>query len=260
MNIIKKIHKDLVSIIIPFYNEKYYFDKCVSSVLKQTYSNIEIIIVNDGSDQIYLNKLKNLQSNHPEIKILHKKNEGAGLARNLGIKIAKGKYIAFLDADDEWRPFKLDYQLSLINKYDLDFIHSSYLVKDENEKYIGKFIAKKISYIQLLDSCDIGLSTVLVKSSLMKKYLFPKIISKEDFVCWLRIAKNTSYLYGDKRVVSTYRKKKLSLSGGLIRKFKNAFIVYYKYEKMSFCFSILKTIILSINHTIKQKRIMSNKD
>ena len=259
MNILKKSHEDLISIIIPFYNEKYYFEACVSSALKQTYSNIEIIIVDDGSDQIYYDKLQNLESSHSEIRVFHKKNEGAGLARNFGIKKSKGKYIAFLDADDEWFPFKLDYQLSLIKKYGLDFIHNSYQIKDENEKYVGKFIAKKLNYVKLLESCDIGLSTVLVKSTLIKKHLFPEIISKEDFACWLRIAKNISHLYGDKKVVSTYRKKNSSLSGGLFRKFKSAFIVYYKHEKMNFFSSILKTLILSVNHIIKQKKIMKNK-
>ena len=259
MNTVKKYHKDLISVIIPFYNERYYFDKCIGSVLKQTYSNIEIIVVNDGSDQIYYDKLQNLQSNHPKIKILHKKNEGAGSARNFGIKNSKGKYIAFLDSDDEWLPFKLNYQLSLINKYNLDFIHNSYQIKDKNEKFIGKFIAKKLNYIKLLESCDIGLSTVLVKSTLIKKHLFPKIISKEDFVCWLRIAKDIPHLYGDKKIVSIYRKRSFSLSGGLFRKFKSAFIVYYKYEKMNFFSSILKTLILSANYIIKQKKIMKNK-
>ena len=75
MNVVKKNHKDLISIIIPFYNEKYYFEKCISSVLKQTYSNIEIIIVDDGSDQIYYDKLQNLQSSYPEIKVFHKKTQ-----------------------------------------------------------------------------------------------------------------------------------------------------------------------------------------
>ena len=255
MNVVKKNHKDLISIIIPFYNEKYYFEKCISSVLKQTYLNIEIIVVDDGSDQIYYDKLQNLQSSYPKIKVFHKKNEGAGLARNFGIKNSKGKYIAFLDADDEWLPFKLDYQLSLMKKNRIDFIHNSYQIKDDNEKYVGKFIAKELNYVKLLKSCDIGLSTVLVKSTLIKKYLFPKIISKEDFVCWLRIVKDITHLHGDKKIVTIYRKKKSSLSGSLLRKFKSAFLVYYKYEKINFFSSVLKTLILSINHIIKQKNL-----
>lgn len=73
MSSVRKYHKDLISVIIPFYNERYYFDKCISSVLNQTYSNIEIIVINDGSDQIYYDKLQNLQSNHPKIRFFIKK-------------------------------------------------------------------------------------------------------------------------------------------------------------------------------------------
>ena len=103
---------ELISVIIPFYNEKNYFDECINSVLNQTYQNIEIIIVNDGSDQIYIDKLEKIKFKYPEkIRVFNKKNGGVSSARNLGIEKSKGEYIAFLDADDIWLPFKLDIKL-----------------------------------------------------------------------------------------------------------------------------------------------------
>lgn len=246
----------LISIIIPFFNEEKYFTECINSVLKQTYLNYEIIIVDDGSKKIFKRKLENLQSKNPKkIKVFFKKNEGVSSARNYGIEKSKGEYIAFLDADDTWLPHKLEYQLNLLKKYNLNFIHNSYLIVDENESFRGKNIARKLTYKDLLNSCDIGLSTVMLKSNLIKKHLFKNISTKEDFVCWLSIIKEIKQIYGDERVVAIYRSKKNSLSKNYFRKFKNAFLVYNKYEKINFFVSILKTIILSIFWIIKNYKI-----
>ena len=85
----KSNQDDLISIIIPFYNEKKYFDNCIQSVLAQTYKNLEIIIINDGSDPEYLETLNNLKNKYPEkIFLYHKENEGVSSARNLGIQKA----------------------------------------------------------------------------------------------------------------------------------------------------------------------------
>ena len=102
-------YDDLISVIIPFYNEEY-FDDCLSSVLNQDYKNIEIIIVNDGSDEKFNHKLNFYENLYPnKIRVLHnKKNRGVSYARNLGIKAANGNYMAFLDADDEWSETKLN--------------------------------------------------------------------------------------------------------------------------------------------------------
>ena len=108
----KSNQDDLISVIIPFYNEKNYFSYCINSVLAQTYKNLEIIIINDGSDPEYLEILQNFKNKYPEkIFLYHKENEGVSSARNLGIKIAKGSHIAFLDADDYWKKDKISKQL-----------------------------------------------------------------------------------------------------------------------------------------------------
>jgi len=119
---------DLISVIIPFYNEEDYFENCIFSVLRQTYNNIEVIIVNDGSKLVYKEKLDNLQKLQPnKIKVLHHPNNlGVSAARNTGIDAATGKYIAFLDADDEWLPHKLEHQLNLMRENKLNYIHGSY--------------------------------------------------------------------------------------------------------------------------------------
>ena len=102
-------HDDLVSVVIPFYNEGIYFDDCIYSVLNQTYENLEIIIVNDGSEEKFKKKLDLLRQKYPnKIKLFHNQNEGVSSARNYGIKNANGKYISFLDADDFWFLIKLN--------------------------------------------------------------------------------------------------------------------------------------------------------
>jgi len=244
--------KDLISIIIPFYNENVYFDRCLQSALKQTYSNTEIIIINDGSKEEYRNLLENLESKYSKIKVYHIKNSGAGFARNVGVKNAKGEYIAFLDADDEWYSFKLEHQLSIVKKYDLNFLHNSYVTEDENENFQGTFLAKKLNYNKLLNSCDVGLSTVIVKKNLIQSNLFTNITSKEDYVCWLKIVKETSCLYGDDKVVTIYRVRDDSLSGNVLKKFTNTFLVYNRFEKFNLIKSLFQTFILSIHYIVKQ--------
>jgi teichuronic acid biosynthesis glycosyltransferase TuaG len=102
----------LVSIIIPYFKKRQYLYKTVRSAVNQTYSNIEILIIYDDEDRTDLKTFRKKFQNFKKVKfIVNKKNIGAGLARNIGIKYAKGKFIAFLDSDDYWDKDKLKIQI-----------------------------------------------------------------------------------------------------------------------------------------------------
>jgi glycosyltransferase involved in cell wall biosynthesis len=105
-----------VSVIIPVYNKEKYIDQCLKSVIDQTYSNLEIIIIDDASEDNSLQIVKNIKDNR--IKIIElKQNVGAGIARNKGIEISTGDYICFLDADDYWEPTYLETQAKMIHDF-----------------------------------------------------------------------------------------------------------------------------------------------
>ena len=98
----------LVSIIIPYYKKKSYIEQTLKSILKQKYKYFEILIIYDDNSKKDLPFLKTLKKKDKRIKLfINKKNIGAGMSRNKGIKLSKGKYIAFIDADDLWHPQKL---------------------------------------------------------------------------------------------------------------------------------------------------------
>ena len=117
MNSNKRIYEDLVSIIIPYYKKKEYILKTINSVLNQSYNNYEIIIIYDDenlSDLDYLEKLFKLEK---KIKIIkNSKTVGAGFSRNKGIENAIGEFIAFIDADDTWKKYKLEKQINFMKK------------------------------------------------------------------------------------------------------------------------------------------------
>jgi len=244
--------KNKVSIIIPFYKNTILLKKALSSVYKQDYTNYEIIVINDNNTLENIKFLKKLNKN--KIKIIYnKKNLGAGLSRNKGIKAASGEYIAFLDSDDTWEKNKLSHQLRFMKKKRYLASHTSYNLVNLCGKKISKRKARNLNYKELLNSCDIGLSTVILNKKVLKFVNnFPKLKTKEDYVLWLKLSKNGIIFHSVNKYLTNWTNVPNSLSESLLQKINDAFLVYYKYLNYNMLTSILKTLILSINY-IKKK-------
>ena len=228
-----KKNQDLVSVIIPYYESKKFIKKSLMSAINQTYKKIQIIIIYDENSLKNLNFIKKICKIDKRIKlIINKKNIGAGYSRNVGIKNSKGKYIAFLDSDDFWSRKKLDYQINYMKKNNFSASHTSYKIVDLNNKYLSTRYAFNLNYKKLSRSCDIGLSTVVIKRKLLKKFKkpFPKLRTKEDFVLWLNIAKLGSNFYGLNKTLTIWTNNPGSLSKSAYQKIKDAFRVYFYYK------------------------------
>ena len=243
-----------ISVIIPCYNNFIFFEKCLRSVINQTYKNIEIIIIFDAGNKKDLRNLKSILKKKPKkIKlIINSKNIGAGLSRNKAAKFAKGRYIAFLDSDDYWERNKLKHQLAFMKKEKIIISHTSYYIINENNIKIGSQIAKyKQTYYDLLNSCDIGLSSLMIEKNLFLKNKFTSNKTKEDYASWLKIAKKMD-IYGLNKHLLLWRKTRNSLSSNTIQKVIDAFDIYYRKERFNFLNSTYRVIVLSLNYFIKR--------
>lgn len=244
----------LISVVIPYYRKRNYFQKTLNSVLRQTYKNIEIIIVYDdplSDDLKYIMKI--IKKDHRILLIKNHQNLGAGKSRNLGIKYARGFYIAFIDADDLWSKNKLKNQINFMEKNHLQFSFTSYKIINEKGLVIKiKKAPKLISYSQLLNNCNIGLSTVILEKKLISKNCsFPELKTKEDYVLWLKLAKKIKYLCGFNEFLTKWRKLENSLSSNFFQKIVDGFRVYYKYLNFNFAKSLFYLILLSLNYIKK---------
>ena len=244
----------LVSIIIPYYKKKDYIKKTINSILKQTYKKFEIIIINDEPGELSKNILSFLKKKDSRIKIINnKKNIGAGKSRNKGINIAKGKYIAFIDSDDLWKKNKLIKQIEFMHKKNIEISHTSYEIIDNNSVIKGTRQAKIMNYKKLIKSCDIGLSTVILKKSLIENLRFPNLKTKEDYVLWLKITKKGKTIHALNTKLTQWRKSKNSLSSSVVRKLTDGYYVYRHHLKFSVIKSLYSLLVLSINFLNKSK-------
>tara|TARA_B100000767_G_scaffold261955_1_gene274128 strand:+ start:1384 stop:2142 length:759 start_codon:yes stop_codon:yes gene_type:complete len=245
-----------VSIIIPYYKKKKYFKKTITSALNQSFKDFEILIVFDEGSNKNLEFIRLISKKDKRIKlIINKKNLGAGMSRNIGIRQSKGKFIAFLDADDIWHKDKLKKQLKFMHNTKSIASHTSYQIINENGKVISERPAKKLNYKKLLNSCDIGLSTVIIKKSLFKNnILFPNLKTKEDYVLWLKVSKKGVTFEAIKNNLTKWRSSKLSLSSSTIQKIKDAYLVYSRYEKLGVLISLYRVLILSLSYIKKSKK------
>ncbi len=246
---------DLVSVVIPYYKKRKYIKQSVNSVLNQTYKNFEIIIVYDDGELFDLDYLKNIAKLDRRINLIRNKQKlGAGLSRNRGIKLSKGKYIAFLDSDDYWSKNKLKAQIKFMNVNKISISHTTYQIVNGNKKKISIRRARSFFKIKdLLYSCDIGLSTVILKREVFSNNIkFPNIKTKEDFILWLRILKKKIPIIALDRNLSCWRKINNSLSSSTIQKIFDGFKVYYVYMNYGIFRSILNLIYLSVNFLKKK--------
>ena len=247
---------DLVSVIMPYYKKKKYIELAVNSVIQQTYKNFELIIVHDDENKEDLNFLKNLIKKDKRIKLyINKKNLGAGESRNKGIKLSQGSLIAFLDADDLWTRNKLKKQIFFMKKNLVDISHTSYHIINSDNKIIGSRRAKDMNHKLLLSSCDIGLSTVIMKKKLItNKIKFANINTKEDYVLWLKITLNNKKIFALKNNLTKWRKLNDSLSASKIQKLYDGYLVYRKYMNFSLAKSFIRLLLLSFNYGLKELR------
>lgn len=248
---------DLVSIIMPYYKKKEYIESAINSVLKQTYKNFELIIIYDDENKEDLNFLKKIIKKDKRIKIyINRKNLGAGQSRNKGIKLSKGNIIAFLDADDLWFSNKIHKQISFMKKNAIDVSHTSYQIINAENKIIGSRKARDMNYKLLLNSCDIGLSTVIMKKKIITNIIkFAEINTKEDYVFWLKITLNNNKIFALKDKLTKWRKLNDSLSSSKIQKFYDGYLVYRKYMKFSSVKSFIYLMLLSFNYILKEFKI-----
>ena len=248
-----------VSIIIPYYRKKKYFQETILSILNQTYKNYEVIVIYDDTCK---NELKFVKTTLKKIKIkkliVNNKNYGAGLSRNRGILKARGTYIAFCDADDVWKRNKLDTQLKFMLKNNLEISYTNYFIINEKSKITGKFnTSKRLNYADLLKSCDIGLSTIILKKNFFYNNRFSKLKTKEDYLLWLTIAKKIKFIYGLNQYLSSWRENKNSLSSSIMQKLLDAYRLYRLHLNHNFTLSILFTLRLTIYAIIKKIKIFS---
>ena len=247
--------KDFISIIIPYHKKRNFFKETIESINKQSFKNFEVIIIYDDTDKLELNYVKKTLRNFKFKKklIINKKIIGAGLSRNKGIKVSKGEYIAFCDADDLWNKDKLKIQLRFMKKKNILFSHSNYLIIDYASKKVGNLeVPKNISYNQLIRSCDIGLSTVMISQSLTKNYLFSGLKTKEDYLLWIKLIRHLKNFKSINKNLVYWRYLKNSLSSSNSQKLRDAFKLYKYHLNFSFLFSIFCVLRLSFYALIKK--------
>lgn len=230
----------LVSIITPSYNSEKFISMTIDSVLRQTYRNWEMIIVDDASTDNTCTIIYDYCKKDNRIKLIRlKKNSGAAVARNRAIEKSKGKYIAFLDSDDIWLPEKLKIQVEFMLKNKHLFTYSAYKKIDEYGIKIGIVgVPEKISYNGLLKTCVIGCLTAVYDAEMLGKIPMPLIEKRQDFGLWLKILKKIKFAYGIKEPLALYRVRHNSISSNKKNAAFFTWKVYRNIERLNIIISI----------------------
>lgn len=235
-----------VSIVIPVYHLEKYIRETLECVVKQTYTDWELILVEDSGNEgdksaeiieqfIYETNL------FEKIKLVHLTDDfGAAAARNRGVMEASGRYIAYLDGDDVWMPEKLERDLAFMQENDAAFIYSGYEFADENAVGNGKVVhpPKTLNYKQALKNTTIFTSTVMFDTSKLpkEKLMMPKIKS-EDTALWWRILREGETAYGLDENLVLYRRPKKSLSSNKLEAIRRIWNLYRKSENLNIFYS-----------------------
>lgn len=219
---------------MPAYNCEDFILAAVDSVRKQTYENWELIVVDDDSGDSTAEILKKLSDEDERILYFYnEKNSGAAAARNKAVERASGRYLAFLDSDDLWKPTKLEKQIRFMEENGYSFTCTSYGKVDEHDEDLGVIVkAINVDYRGLLKNCP-GNSTVIYDTEKLGKFTIPLIRKRNDYVMWLQVIKKAGNLYGIDEVLSSHRIGMKSVSSNKIGLIKYQWTVYRKIEELS---------------------------
>lgn len=243
-------NEELVSIIIPVHNAENFIRDTIDCVRAQTLRNWELLLIEDGSTDhtmdvmtAYLDDLKDgrIRVKQRRISSPEEKTFGAARARNLGISLAKGRYIAYLDADDRWRADKLEKELAFLREKEAGFVFTGYEFGDENAEGTGKVVhvPETLNYRQALANTTIFTSTVMLDTEKIEKALIEMpYIKSEDTASWWKILKTGVTACGLDENLVIYRRAGKSLSSNKVEALRRIWNLYRKAAGLSVWASI----------------------
>lgn len=250
--------EEMVSIIVPVYRAASYIAETIGTVLKQTYQNWELLLIDDHSPDNSAEIIQDIIEKRSgqalpdscgieRIRLIRKeKNAGAAEARNTGIELAKGRYIAFLDADDLWHSEKLEKELSFMKEKQAAFAFTAYEFGDEKAHGTGKIVKvpERLTYRKALSRTVIFTSTVVFDTTKISKELIRMpAVASEDTATWWKVLRNGHTAYGLNETLAIYRRPAKSLSSNKFAALKRIWNLYRREEELSlpvsaFCFCL----------------------
>lgn len=251
---------ELVSIIMPSYNTGRFISETINSVLNQTYTNWELIIVddcsNDDTDAVVA------MYNDERIRYLkNEENSGAAISRNRALREAKGKWIAFLDSDDLWTSDKLKKQIEFMKKNDYKFSYTNYGEIDEESNLLGRTVTgpKRITQTGMYNYCWPGCLTVMYDAEAIGLVQIEDIKKNNDYAMWLKVCKKADcYLLNEN--LARYRKRSGSISNHRYTKLIKWHYKLYREAEHKDCISSVALTIRNLFFGVikKVKYVKSN--
>lgn len=248
----------MISIVTPVYNAASFIRQTIEMVKAQTYTDWELILVDDGSKDNSLEVIEAYLKEMPDerIRLIKKgKNEGAALTRNRGIQEAKGRYIAFLDADDVWLRHKLQRQMEFMKEKDAGFVFSAYEFGDEEAIGTGRIVhvPESLTYKKALSRTVIFTTTVLLDTQkISKDLIYMPNVPSEDSATWWQILRNGHVARGLDEVLAIYRRPAKSLSSNKLKAIQRIWYLYRKVEKLSLPASCIAFVGWAYRATVRR--------
>lgn len=250
--------QELVSIVVPVYNAEKYILETIASVQAQEYENWELILVDDQSSDRSGEVVTGYLEQNPDGRVrllVQPENGGAARARNAGMAAAKGRYIAFLDADDKWEPNKLSRQLDYMEETGAAFCFTGYEFADENCVGLGKVVTvpATMTYKEALKNTTIFTSTVMFDTGqISRDKLEMPIIKSEDTALWWKVLRMGYTAHGLNENLVKYRRAGKSLSSNKLEALRRIWNLYRRAEGMSIPSSMLHFCFWAF-HAVKRR-------
>lgn len=233
----------MVSVIMPAYNSARYIAESIESVLAQTYRNLELLIVDDGSSDNTGSIAMHYAAADPRIKVIRLlDNNGPGVARNVAILRSRGRWIAFCDSDDRWLPNKLEKQINLMVNKGVTMCYSSYYTCNERGEPTGGIRCKEHqSMVTIVRDCGVGCLTTIYDTRRYGKRLMPAVRKRQDWCLWIDLIEesNRNEVYGITEPLAIYRRRRHSLSSAKFTLLKYNFNVYRHHLGYSYVSSLM---------------------
>lgn len=245
-----KYKNEKVSVIIPVYNSEKFLKHTINSVLRQSYTDIEIIVVDDCSQDNSAKIVLEMQKQYSNIRYYKQKtNKGVALARNRGLELAVGRYVAFLDSDDLWCKDKIKKQLELMKKNNIGFCFTAIEMIDKKGEIIRtkRNVPEQVDYKLLLKNTIIPTSSVVIDRNIIGDFKMPLLRSGQDYATWLSILGKGITAYGINEAKVRYRVSNNSLSSNKFKSIKQVWSIQVGQEKIHPIIASFNTIFFIIN-------------